>query len=1045
MEINKKTTLHYQEGTSDKIYEVEICQTNEATYLVNFRYGRRGSKLKEDSKTKQPVSLTEAEKIFNKLVQEKLKKGYLDITPKNPTTSNRQQTILNRLASKENNKNWPLTRIIWRAGELKIKEATPLLIDLIGTGEALRDYCIAWALGWCGDESAIFHLKNLYNNSTTPEFVQRIAWEAWLKLADETTKIPLRNEKIQELPQPLRELAENSSAAFAPALRNYLDVGNYQHFSVLDTIYQIDNPHLRPILLEILRTAPLKPNYFKPIRHIFKMAEYRHDAEVFALLTYRFEKEREMYRNRNNWGASIPGVGYLPKVKYEYNRTTRKHNVVGYPLQEEKEKPDSQIAYNNYTRNYLRRRVWRTLQQLGEEGNSDYINMAVAILLNYTDTDGVPPKTSTFYRYTQNWNRLSTQVQWDSYASYLTFNHILYENSTRYFLKPNSSAWRCREGYKPGDPIPEVREEAFPQLWEKHPEALLRLLLESNCNPVHDFAAKALKICEDFCAKIEPNILLQLLNKPYPATAQFAFELARKNYNPNQPNLELVQALANCAFTEARTQAYQWIELGSDTFLQSIDFVFSLIISPYSDTRAFIRNLINSATFTEAETKIIIGRIIAHLLSLESSQGEVAQDIGETLLSQTFISQLSKIGLEIVMDILQHPLPENQAVGANILLIHQTPVANFPPELIESLINSPHQSVQVLGVRIFGELPDAKLLASYNLLITMLTHEQAEIRQAIAPKIANLASQYSEFATKITTDLINLLLKKETKPGLHNNLVTIIKQYLSGVIDKIPKDTALQLLKSKYAPAQDLGGLVLNANYVQWGEEFETSEIVKLANNEILSVRQAAWAMLTQILERLRNNLQEKLAAVRILEAKWDDSKEFGLNFFQNNFTEEDWTPEVMILICDSIKNDVRQFGRELVTQYFQANKGEEYLLKFSEHPNADMQLFATNYLQTYAADNPEKLRQLQPYFITVLSGVNRGRIAKEKVFAFLEKEAEKSEQAAEIVAEILTRQSLTIAIGDKAKSIQTMLKIKQQYPHISLPIQVKNVVEVRS
>lgn len=47
-------------------------------------------------------------------------------------------------------------------------------------------------------------------------------------------------------------------------------------------------------------------------------------------------------------------------------------------------------------------------------------------------------------------------------------------------------------------------------------------------------------------------------------------------------------------------------------------------------------------------------------------------------------------------------------------------------------------------------------------------------------------------------------------------------------------------------------------------------------------------------------------------------------------------------------------------------------------------------------------------------------------------------------MAEILTRQSLTIAIGDKAKAIEIMLKIHNSYPEVSLPISVKSVSEVR-
>jgi hypothetical protein len=203
--------------------------------------------------------------------------------------------------------------------------------------------------------------------------------------------------------------------------------------------------------------------------------------------------------------------------------------------------------------------------------------------------------------------------------------------------------------------------------------------------------------------------------------------------------------------------------------------------------------------------------------------------------------------------------------------------------------------------------------------------------------------------------------------------------------------------------------------------------------------------MFSANIERFRNNTREMLAAVRILESKWDDSRQFAWNLFNETFTEGDWSPEVMVSICDSVRDEVRQFGRELVTRYFEESYGQDYLLKFSEHPGADMQMFATNFLENYAADNPQRLAELAPYFVRVLSGVNRGGVAKRRVLAFLDKEAEKSEAAARVVAEILTRQSVTIAIGDKASAIKTMLKINKSFPQIYLPIQVKPVLEVRS
>ena len=107
------------------------------------------------------------------------------------------------------------------------------------------------------------------------------------------------------------------------------------------------------------------------------------------------------------------------------------------------------------------------------------------------------------------------------------------------------------------------------------------------------------------------------------------------------------------------------------------------------------------------------------------------------------------------------------------------------------------------------------------------------------------------------------------------------------------------------------------------------------------------------------------------------------------------------------------------------------------------MQRFASNFLVQYAGDDLDRLRKLTPYFVSVLSRVNKGRIAKDRVLAFLKKRAAESEQAAGVVAEILTRQSATCAVGDKAKAIQIMVEIGDRYPQIALPIQVQPV-EVR-
>lgn len=1075
MQLIKRTTLHYQAGSSDKIYEVDLCQTGEERYVVNFRYGRRGSTLKEGVKTEQAVPLPQAQKVFDKLVAEKFNKGYRDVNVaasspvRERKADSRQEAILKRLADR-NSEKWPLERAIWRAGELRISEAVPLLLPLLGSGDALRDYCIVWSLGWIGDGEVLPTLKNLSENINTPDFVRRIAWEALFKLSDAATKQKLRAEKIEELPSELRESARNGSAEeFYNVLKKYLDyrllnqssapVGalvskDYQRFAVLDTIYQIDNEYVRPALLEILSVGWFLPNTFQRLKHIFKMAEYRHDAEVFSILAYRFEKENEkVYSNRNF--VSFQDGGYIRLYDYRYNNQTRKYDKVKTPeFQQEMERPDARIAYTTGTREYLRRRVWRTLKQLGETGDHNYVKMAVGVLLQYSNTDAEPIRESTFYRYDRNWNRISYTRIWDAYASYLTFNHILYENSPRYQFHDNSKAWICRDNYKPGDPEANVREEAFPHLWEQQPESLLRLLLESSCAPVHHFAVKALRACPQFCAEIEVETVIKLLNKLYEVTVRFGFEVARKLYNSAEPNKKLVSVVVNCIISEARSHAYNWIEEGRDRYLDDINFIADLVISSYPDNRQFARRLLSSSIVNDDKAKLLIVLVITELIALSPQQGinpiyqdnipQKAKDIGEILLT-CFPAQLRSLGMSVIHDLLEHQLVEIQEFGARILLNHEIAAVDLPRSLIDSLMNSPHESVRGVGIRIFGQLPDDILLSESNRLVTMITHDLADIRNATRPIARRLSANYPNFAASLATTLIDILMSSEAKEEIRVSLVRLLKEDLPGWMTGVTKDTAFRLLRAKSSASQELAGYVLSANKDKWADDFETIEIVKLADNEILSVREAAREMFLQNLDRLRGNEEEMLSAVRIVESKWEDTREFGFRLFSTFFTSEDLTSSVLIALCDSIKEDVRSFGRSLITRYFQDADGHSYLLKFSEHPSADMQMFATNYLETYAVNAPERLEELTPYFISVLSRVNKGRVAKKRILAFLDKEAQKTEEAARVIAEILTRQSVTIAIGDKAAAIESMVRIKKLYPNLELPIELKPITEIRT
>jgi predicted DNA-binding WGR domain protein len=1078
MQLIQRTTLLFQDDKSDKVYEVDLVQTatdgaGNNLYVVNFRYGKRGKNLREGSETSSAVPEAEARRVFDKLVASKTKKGYVDVTdrdlnqltpgthdatpPAKPTRENdsaaRMQVILDRLQAeirgeapavkqdkktKKDKKPWPIDRVIWRAGELGITEAAPLLMQLLNA-EPMRRYCVIWAVGNCGDANIVSQLEDIYRDLQEAEYVRRIALEAIFKLSS-SHKERVRAEILASLQSTLKQSIEGKdSEALAIALQQIFDSGTAADFEMLDRLYQIDNSITRPVLLKVLQTAPFEPNYFKSIRHIFKAAEYRHDAEIFGLLARRFETEEAMYQGSEHHIRLKNGEYIHPVHYHNYNYQTQ-----SYPenpqFAEYKNPANGKLAYSEATKNYFQRRIWRHLKTLGELGRDEYVELAAAVLLQYSDRDGEPTRDATKYRWDRDtWERRKIgTTYWDKFASYLTLNRILYSNSPRYHFKRNRSAWSCKGKYKPGDGIPNVREEAFPELWTQNPLVLVKLLLQSECEPVHEFAIKAIRTCPDYCRELSVDNLLKLLSKSYTVTAQFAFELAIDRYDPSSPNLDLVSAIASCAYAPARSQAYQWIEAQPQVFLTQPHLVASLITSPEAETQTFIRSQLQRVNLTTAQQQEIVTRVIATIVALDEGQNIFALQICDSLYL-SFSTVLPQLNLGVILDLLQHQLPELQVFGGRILL-DRDKIDDLPNGLIEHLLDSPHESVRAIGVGLFGRLPDERLLAQMPLLQAFLTHESAQLRAAIRPSIQRLASSNTAFRQELVNTLLTILQHPEANPEVQAFLMELLATDIPDWMREVSQERAMMLIDTQSSAAQEMGGHILGANYRVWAEDFNTSELVRFIHHQVKLIRDTAKSIVQIRLPKLRQNSSELMGLVNILDSDWEDGRSTGMTLFGEWLTPAELSPAILINICDSNRADVRRFGRDLVTRCFQARDGEEYLLKFSEHPATDMQLFTTQYLESYASDNPDRLQELMPYFVRVAGQINRAKVAKQRVFNFLDREATKSEAAAKIVAEILARQSATIAIGERAKSIEIMLKIHHKYPDLPLAISVKPV-----
>lgn len=1035
MKLVRKARLHFKDAKSDKVYEVDLCEVGADRYVVNFRYGKRGANLREGTKTATPVDREEADRVFDSIVVSKINKGYREsdgqynaaptpaATPSGEDTAETRERIIDSVLQRLHSttpKDKHLARLVWRAGLLRLSEAAPVIGEFAGRGTEMLDYCVAWALGRMGPAEAVDTLEGLLGSPH--ESVRRIAREALLQTAPEARRAELLEEAKQGLPPLILQALDTDDTERLHALtESVLTSGSDEALGLLENLYLLsgETGPARDTLLDALKRVPLKPNYFKALRHIYKAAEFRGDGEVFGRLAFRIETSAAGF-NRSYWGSM-----YLQSPNGRYERVE---------IDKELSKPDSRLAYSGKTRDYLRRRSWRTLKRLGEAGSDEYIKLALGVLLPFDDTHGGTARRAEHYEWVSNGGRWQRQLirstEFDTFAPYLAFNHILREHSPRYRLLPSARAW-AKTGEAGGDT---AREEAFPELWDRHPEALLRLLTQSRCAPVHDFAAPALAANTDYCAKLAISDIATLLRRPYAPTQTLGLNLAKRRLAEGEDSVDLIKALLEATLEEAHTLARQWILDHPAALDTDASLWIAVITCEHADVRRWARELGRVGALGGEHGARITAGVVAELVGYTATTAQLQarlDDIEWMLLNR--LQEVTRgLDLAVIEDLLSHDVERIQVLGARLLVQHQTPAQDLPPSLFSRLMSAENPELRGVGVELFGKLPDEILLGQQALLAELCVSTMAQVRAAARPVVKRLAAVDEAFGRSLLEALMPYIFRSEPEEGFHADLLQLIKEDLGAFVEKLDKNTVWRLLHARSKAAQDLGAHLL-ANIPP--TEYSVRQWAHLGRHDLINARQWAWDQYRNDTARIRGDAEQ---ALRIMDSDWDDTREFAFAYFRETFGKDDWTPELIIGVCDSVREDIQRFGRELITEYFEDEQGPEYLLKLSQHPSINVQLFVTNFLERFAGDDNERLNKLAYYFTGALSQVNRGRVAKTRIFEFLRKEALKSHASARLIADIIARQSATLAIGDKAACIETLLDIARRYPDIELPLNIK-------
>jgi hypothetical protein len=449
-----------------------------------------------------------------------------------------------------------------------------------------------------------------------------------------------------------------------------------------------------------------------------------------------------------------------------------------------------------------------------------------------------------------------------------------------------------------------------------------------------------------------------------------------------------------------------------------------LLVSVWADTRAAARRLVSSSALAPEVAQALARRLFGIVLGLGEGDEARAQDLASTLL-YGFSEQALGAEASTVRALLAHPLEGAQSLGAQILLAQG---AAPTQELLVGLLRSPFGSVRAVAVGLVARQPDATIKARPELLLALLGHPLDDVRAAALPILRRVASDAAMVAL-VVEELVEVLLDPGAPQEVASFAGRTLHAELGAGLGSIPEATVWRLIRAKGQAAQELGGRLLARLD---GAAMTAEQLVTLSGHEILALREAAWAIIGRHPGALRADV---FLAARMLEVRWDDTRQFAMRFFREVVQAEDLSVAALVGMCDSVRPEVQRFGQEMIQRHFQPEAGEEFLLKLSEHPSSGVQLFVTHWLESYAAGHPARLAALEPYFIRALTRVNRGGLTKARVARFLLDEAGRGPEAAAVVGRVMARVSGTMAVQTKAAALEGMVKALATDGSLALPI----------
>jgi predicted DNA-binding WGR domain protein len=653
--------------------------------------------------------------------------------------------------------------------------------------------------------------------------------------------------------------------------------------------------------------------------------------------------------------------------------------------------------FSRQTKQYFKRRMQRHLRQLAKLQAPLYTKLAREILILADDSaDYAKPYPTQTYCYFPSLSALHT---------------ILHKNSVL-LEQYGQSDW-----FVNGKKLPEAAQpEAYPALWQAAPDDLLYILLNCKAEMVNDFAYSYLNSQTAFIQQQALTVWQQLVQSRYLNTANLAFTALQ----PHLAEREVLLSVLKSAFSPIRQQALATLQ--PQAFKADLSLLSTLLLADYEDVAQFAQNYLYTA---QAYYPQLAADLISNLLTVAVDKQAVLIARLKWILTEPLKGQTPLANLTAL---LAQTSRELQQLGAALLVDSSFSFAELGDCFIPMLV-SPYAEVRAGAIDLLAKLPDAEKLQYQALIFAALTDAEASLRQSARQVV--LGMQDKGFQGAALQCVLPSLFKAEAGEGFADDMLTFIAALPNTIKAEVDTDTLWRLLMAKSRMAEQAGAILLQAHSP---DEFSIKQLAILTHTPTLSARQ--WAL--NALQAMPQQVMAAfLDAVIMLDNRWEETRQQAIQWLSATFHADDWSSEYIIAVCDVNYADVQQFGRELLLQAFEQDDAATYLTKLSQHPSLTVQRFVSDFLNLYASDQVQTILALEDYFRTVLMQVNKARLLKDRVIAFLFKEAAKQVEVAQMVARLFSDQSLTRVLADKAQYIQSLFALQTRYQIQQTPVKV--------